>query len=96
MPAGIGVPHDEQVTDAEPPARTRAFRTDGDDAREFALLTHTLNGCTTLPDVYEAGVLAARHLLSTGVAAVARIEQDEWHVLAAEPTDALPRATDAL
>lgn len=79
-----------------PPARTSASRTDGDDARGFALLAHRLGGCTTLSEVYEAGVVAARDLLTAGVATVARIEQDEWHVLAADPPDALPGAADAL
>jgi diguanylate cyclase (GGDEF)-like protein len=87
---------DGDVTDAPPPARTSAPRGDGDDARHLALLAHRLGGCTTLPEVHEAGVVAGRDLLGVDVAAVARIEQDDWQVLSADPTDELPAAEAAL
>jgi diguanylate cyclase (GGDEF)-like protein len=87
---------DEPVTDAPPPARESAPREDGDDARHFALLAHRLSSCTTLPEVHEAGVAAARELLGVTVAAVARLEQDDWQVLAADPADERAAAEDAL
>jgi diguanylate cyclase (GGDEF)-like protein len=87
---------DVPVTDAPPPARESAPRDDGDDARHFALLAHRLSGCATLSEVHEAGVVAARDLLDVTVAALARLEQDDWHVTAADPTDELPAAEDAL
>ncbi len=87
---------DVPVTDAPPPARTSAPRGDGDDARHFALLAHRLGAAASLGEVHEAAVVAARDLLDVEVAAVARLEQDDWHVLAAEPTDELPAAEEAL
>lgn len=84
------------MTDAPPPARESAPREDGDDARHFALLAHRLSSCTTLPEVHEAGVAAARELLGVTVAAVARLEQDDWQVLAADPADERAAAEDAL
>jgi diguanylate cyclase (GGDEF)-like protein len=90
--AGDDVP----VTDATPPARTSAPRNDGDDARLFALLAHRLGGCATLAEVHDAGVVAARDVLAAGVAVLARLEQDEVQVLAAEPADEAPAAEVAL
>lgn len=84
------------MTDAPPPARTSAPRGDGDDARHFALLAHRLGDLLTLAEVHEAGVVAARDVLAAGVAALARVEQDEWHVLVADPTDEAAAAEDAL
>jgi diguanylate cyclase (GGDEF)-like protein len=84
------------VTDATPPARTSAPRRDGDDARVLALLAHRLGACATLDEVHDAGVAAARDLLDAGVAALARIEQDDWQVVAADPSDELPAVQDAL
>jgi diguanylate cyclase (GGDEF)-like protein len=87
---------DGRVTDAPPPARTSAPRGDGDDARHFALLAHRLGGCATLPEVHEAAVVAARDVLGAGVAVLARIEQDDWQVQAADPADEVAAAEDAL
>ena len=84
------------MTDATPPGRTSAPRRDGDDARVLALLAHRLGGCAALDEVHDAGVAAARDLLDAGVAALARIEQDDWHVVAADPSDELPAVQDAL
>jgi len=87
---------DGGVTDAPPPARTSAPRREGDDARHFALLAHRLGDLLTLTDVHEAGVVAARDVLDAGVTALARVEQDEWQVLATDPTDEAGAVQDAL
>lgn len=87
---------DVRVTDAPPPARTSAPRGDGDDARHFALLAHRLGACTTLAEVHEAGIAAARDVLDAGVVALARIEQDDWALVAVDPDDERTAVEDAL
>lgn len=85
------------MTDAtRPPARHAATRPDGHDARHLALLAHRLGGCTTLAEVHAAGAATARDLLRARVAAVARVEQDEWRTEAVDPDDAGTDATSAV
>lgn len=84
------------MTDAPPPARETTNRRDGDDARRLALLAHRLGGCATLAEVHDAAVTATRDVLEAGVAAVARLEQDEWHLLAVEPADEQTAVEEAL
>jgi len=94
--AGDRTGHDGPVTDATPPARTSAPRGDGDDARSLALLAHRLGELTSLADVHETAVVAARDVLAAGVVVLARLEQDEWRVLAADPPDEVAAAEHAL
>jgi diguanylate cyclase (GGDEF)-like protein len=82
------VTDDERMTDVpRPPARSSETRSGGDDARHLALLAHRLGACTTLPEVYETGVVAARDVLGSAVVGLVQVEQDEWRPVAADPAE---------